>query len=508
MTAVTIVDNTDLNNVLKTDDFHLETATEHRKRWLSIRLMYFTVFLMSLGFGIAITGIWPYLHKLDEEAGKEFMGYIIAANPFGQMLFSPLIGLWANKINSTKKPFIFTLVLFIVSNAMYSSLELIDSYRRYWMIATRLLVGISAANIAICRSYLSAATKLQERTGAVSMISLAQVLGFIVGPGLQSLVTPLGDEGFPLIEGKLSMNMYTAAGWINVLLGIINLILFAFFKERPIAAKEAMVLCGATSEKAAWKGLKPDYLSAWTLIVAFFILTLNFVLLETIGVMLTMDQFAWTDKQAVSYLGILLSIGGVLACITMAVLKSISKWINEVLLLLWGGFLLMVIGRAIYIPWGPDPPVIAYVSNATNSTKDILGCPDIQEWCLYTPALTITQFLIGFLLTCVGYPLGITLIQTIFSKVLGPRPQGVWMGWMTGSGCFSRVVGPVMVSYLYTRMGTIWTFGLTTVMMVAAMVWLRIVLRRLQKACLKNYQIDGNEGPSPEMEIVDTTRDS
>lgn len=23
----------------------------------------------------------------------------------------------------------------------------------------------------------------------------------------------------------------------------------------------------------------------------------------------------------------------------------------------------MVIGRAIYIPWGPDPPVIAYVSN-------------------------------------------------------------------------------------------------------------------------------------------------
>lgn len=41
-----------------------------------------------------------------------------------------------------------------------------------------------SANVAICRSYLSSATTLRERTGAVSMISLAQVLGFIIGPGV------------------------------------------------------------------------------------------------------------------------------------------------------------------------------------------------------------------------------------------------------------------------------------------------------------------------------------
>jgi len=33
-----------------------------------------------------------------------------------------------------------------------------------------------AANIAVARSYLSAATKLSERTHAVSMVSLAQVI--------------------------------------------------------------------------------------------------------------------------------------------------------------------------------------------------------------------------------------------------------------------------------------------------------------------------------------------
>lgn len=53
------------------------------------------------------------------------------------------------------------------------------------------------------------------------------------------------------------------------------------------------------------------------------------------------------------------------------------------------------------------------------------------------------------------------------------------MGLMTGSGCLSRVLGPVFVSYIYTELGTIWTFGMTTVMMALSMVWLFIVLDRL-----------------------------
>jgi ceroid-lipofuscinosis MFS transporter 7 len=50
---------------------------------------------------------------------------------------------------------------------------------------------------------------------------------------------------------------------------------------------------------------------------------------------------------------------------------------------------------------------------------------------------------------------------------------------MTGAGCLSRVMGPVFVSFIYTRYGTIWTFGITTMMMIASMVWLQLVERRL-----------------------------
>lgn len=64
------------------------------------------------------------------------------------------------------------------------------------MFIARFFVGVSSANIAVCRSYLSAATTLKERTESVSMMSLAQVLGFVFGPAIQAAVTPLGAEGF------------------------------------------------------------------------------------------------------------------------------------------------------------------------------------------------------------------------------------------------------------------------------------------------------------------------
>lgn len=112
-----------------------------------------------------------------------------------------------------------------------------------------------AANIAVARSYLSAATMVSERTRAVAVVSLAQVLGFVVGPALQAAAAPLGG-GAPYAppgaaERPLRLDMYTAAGWINVLLGLVNFLLFLpfCFKERRVAAREAMLAHGKQSGK-------------------------------------------------------------------------------------------------------------------------------------------------------------------------------------------------------------------------------------------------------------------
>lgn len=157
------------------------------------------------------------------------MSMVVAANPLGQMIFSPIFGWWGNKLGTIRLPLLLSLALFTIASTIYSSLEVIPAYPQYWMLVSRFLIGVSSANIALCRSYLSAATRLSERTHAVSMVSLAQVLGFIVGPGLQALVTPLGRHGYVWLWGSIHMNMYTASGWINMIMSMCNFVLFLPF---------------------------------------------------------------------------------------------------------------------------------------------------------------------------------------------------------------------------------------------------------------------------------------
>lgn len=43
----------------------LETPQQYKERWRSIYIVYFTMFLVSLGFSIIVTGVWPYLDKVS-----------------------------------------------------------------------------------------------------------------------------------------------------------------------------------------------------------------------------------------------------------------------------------------------------------------------------------------------------------------------------------------------------------------------------------------------------------
>lgn len=75
--------------------------------------------------------------------------------------------------------------------------------------------------------------------------------------------------------------------------------------------------------------MKPDLLSGWTLVAAFFLLVFNFVLLETLATSLTMDQFAWSKRQALEYMGVLMSVGAVVACLTFAAIGPLTKIFEE-----------------------------------------------------------------------------------------------------------------------------------------------------------------------------------
>lgn len=111
-----------------------------------------------------------------------------------------------------------------------------------------------------------------------------------------------------------------------------------------------------------------------------------------------MDQYAWTKAEALYYVGILMTVGGLIACGAFVLIGPLCKRYRESNVLIWFGFLLMFIGRVVYMPYRGDHPKLAidreYITeNNTIGYYDdddpaVLGCPvKVQKWCATTPVL-------------------------------------------------------------------------------------------------------------------------
>ena len=108
------------------------------------------------------------------------------------------------------------------------------------------------------------------------------------------------------------------------------------------------------------------------------------------------------------------------------------------------------------------------------------GCPLDYEWCLYTPIIKLYQFLIGFVLLVSGYSVANVMSFAIYSKLLGPKPQGTMMGLLTSIGSFSRAVGPVVVSYLYGSYGPRVSFITLDIIILVAILIILATFKRYE----------------------------
>uniref|UniRef100_A0A5G2QXF2 Major facilitator superfamily domain containing 8 n=1 Tax=Sus scrofa TaxID=9823 RepID=A0A5G2QXF2_PIG len=375
----------------------IETEEHYKSRWRSIRILYFTMFLSSVGFSIVIMSIWPYLQKIDQTADASFLGWVIATFSLGQMAASPLFGLWSN-YRPRKEPLIVSIFISVAANCLYAYVHLPPSHNKYYMLVARGLVGFGAVST----------DEVQVPQGNIDQVAVVAT---------------------------------------NVL---------------------------------------------------FFVVLFIFALFETIVTPLTMDMYAWTREQAVLYDGIILAALGVEAVIIFMGIKLVSK-IGERAILL-GGLIVVWVGFFILLPWGNQFPKIQWEDLHNNSIPNTTfgeiiitlwkspredhnegptGCPFEQAWCLYTPMIHLAQFLIAAVLVGIGYPSCNVMSYTLYSKILGPKPQGVYMGWLTASGSAARILGPVFISQVYTAWGPRWAFSLVCGLVLLTITLLGVVYKRL-----------------------------
>lgn len=212
-----------------------------------------------------------------------------------------------------------------------------------------------------------------------------------------------------------------------------------------------------------------------------------------------MDMFAWTRKEAVLYNGIILAAIGFESILVFVVVKVVSARVGDRPLLL-GGLILIFVGFFILLPWGNQYPKIQWadIQNNTglaptqpsNTSLEPTGCPYKQAWCLFTPVIHLAQYITSDILIGVGYPTCNVMSYTLYSKILGPKPQGVYMGWLTASGSGARTLGPVFVSQVYTNLGPRWAFSVICGIVLVAIVFLSAMYKRLVAFSIRHGRIE------------------
>uniref|UniRef100_A0A7N6BE04 Major facilitator superfamily (MFS) profile domain-containing protein n=1 Tax=Anabas testudineus TaxID=64144 RepID=A0A7N6BE04_ANATE len=471
----------------------LHTVEDYRSRWRSIRVMYFTMFLSSVGFTIVITSVWPYLQKIDESADASFLGWVVAAYSLGQMVASPIFGLWSNK-RPRREPLVCSIFINLSANIYYAYVYLPRTNNKFHMLISRAFVGFGAGNVAVVRSYVAGATSLKERTSAMANMSACQALGFILGPALQACLSFIGEQGVTVKIIQLQLNMYTAPALLAAAFGLINILLVVLVLREHHVDDDGRHInaINYTSEGMHYTEESVDQVAVLTSNILFFIVMFIFAVFETIATPLSMDMFAWTRKEAVLYNGIIICCIGFESILVFLVVKVASQRFGDRPVLL-AGLAIIFCGFFILLPWGNHYPKIQWadVKNnslvsrmseatiASNSSLEPTGCPYEQTWCQYTPVIHLAQYISSDILIGVGYPACNVMSYTLYSKILGPKPQGVYMGWLTASGSGARTLGPIFVSHVYTILGPRWAFSLICGMVVGAIILLSSVYRKL-----------------------------
>ncbi|KAJ7326969.1 hypothetical protein JRQ81_016728 [Phrynocephalus forsythii] len=484
-----------------------ETLQHYKSRWRAIRIMYLTMFFSSVGFSIVIMSIWPYLQKIDKTADESFLGWIIASYSIGQMTASPLFGAWSN-YRPRREPLVVSTAISVLANCLYAYVHLPAAHNKYYMLVARTLVGFGAGNVAVVRSYIAGATSLTERTSAMANTSACQAVGFILGPVFQTLFTFVGEKGITWEAIRLQVNMYTAPALFGALLGIINIVLIlAVFREHRVddmGKPQSNINCAAeeNEELAQDNQGNIDHVAVVSTNILFFVILFVFAIFETIVTPLAMDMYSWTRKKAVFINSIILGAIGIESVIVFLAVKVLSKRTGE-RAVLYGGLVIILLGFFTLLPWGHQLPNIQWedLKNTSvprtafgeslalywtlqtqlpsNNTVEATGCPIVQSWCLYTPVIHLGQYITTDILMGLGYPACNVMSYTLYSKILGPKPQGVYMGWLTASGSGARILGPIFVSQLYTHLGPRWAFSLVCWIVVLSLLLLEIVYKRL-----------------------------
>jgi MFS transporter, DHA1 family, tetracycline resistance protein len=353
-------------------------------------VIFITIFIDLLGFGIIIP-ILP-IHASELGAPGWVIGLVAASFSAMQFLFGPFWGGLSDRLG--RRPILMgSMLLMGFSYILFA----FSSFSLVILFLSRLLAGISAANISAAQAFISDITPPEKRAKNFGIIGAAFGLGFIFGP-------PIG--GFLKADYGIDAVGYAAAGF-----SFFNLILAYFLLPETLVERSEKTSLFINPLEKLGSALKR--VAIGDLMIISFIFMVAFSMMQVTAALFWVAEFGLTEK-GVGYM--FLYIGLLAAIIQGGFIGKLNIWFGERNLLI-SGTLLMMTGLTL-MPFAPKEHFLL--------------------WEL--PSLAVVSLGNAFLTPT---------INSLLSRLSGAREQGAILGASQSFNSLARVVGPILGGWLY-----------------------------------------------------------
>jgi DHA1 family tetracycline resistance protein-like MFS transporter len=385
----------------------------------SLFVIFFTVFIDLIGFGIVLPLLPLYGNQFGHDFSPTTLGFLngalMATFSAMQFLFAASWGRLSDRVGRRPVLLVSTAGA-AVSYAVFGwGSSFAGTTALIMLFASRAVAGVCGANITVAQAYIADITPPENRSKRMGLIGMAFGLGFIFGPAI----------------GSFSYKHFgiTGPGWVAASLCLIN-----FFLALAILPESRK----PNSEHAAQR----PRLNQWAhtlsqpkigmLILTFFLATFCFTCFETtlgllVGRNFNLDPAKGEDAGTI---GLLFAYCGLVGAFVQG--GAIGKMVKRM------GEAKLIAASLVLVGISLAP--LPFIHGKAALSWGVLVRPEGLPWLL----------LFVFLgLLAIGSGLTRPPVFGLISILTPAHEQGATLGVAQGAGSLARVLGPIFASALF-----------------------------------------------------------